>query len=294
MAKKDGLDIIVLPKLNSSALFSVSGRVLAQAKRLQDEKKQDKKAAGLPAVFSKRLNLLRESRKRLSEVLARRPQKKTTTDDPGAVEADNREDRAVSALLTFLEAHAKRPDDKGKSAARVIANVFGDGTKFLNLRYEEQFGEVDARIERIKAEGYDTAIHELGGEAFLADLVEAHRNYGEALGITSGRALREAAPDVAGARADTAAHLRRLVAAIVGFASDSDFEPERTYVADSLLMPIEEIRLRNAKRARTGEESVDEPTDEDEDEVDETVFDDADGEDVTERQEGAAKKPKPR
>lgn len=249
-----GIEWIILPKLNATALSAVIGRVLSEA---EAQKK-------LPADVKERIELLTEAKADLTSKLAKRkPKKKVASDDPKAVEADNEEDKAVGALVTFLEAHAKRKGANAKAAQKVLDEVFGSGTKFLTLRHEEEWGEVEARIVQLDTEGHTETIEKLGGKLFVEDLRVAHKNYGEVLGITSARAAKESAPDVKGARNEAANQLRRLVAAVIGIGSKGDIHAVSAEVATALLAPIYEIRSKNAKRGAGGG-SEDEEGDEEE------------------------------
>lgn len=246
-----GLEWISLPKLNAPALAAVLGRTITQA---NEQKK-------LPADIKERLGLLEEAKAKLTGVLAQR-KRKVTTDAPKTVAADKEEDRTVGALVTFLQAHAKRSTENGNPAQKALNEVFGDGTKFLTLRYEEQWGEVEARIQQLDDDGHSDAIETLGGKAFLDDLRAAHAAYGEALGITVAREGKAASPLVRRAKDEAASQLRRYVAAVVGFGSNDDKKEGCGDVVRALLAPIYEMRTRNSLRG--GGAAEDEETTDDE------------------------------
>ena len=213
------------------------------------------KCLDLLTLLKERVGLLTETKANLTTALAGRTHK-VEADNPKAVEADNEEDRAVGALVTFLQAHAKRTGPKAaktaKVAAKILGAVFGSGTSFLNLRHEEEWGEVEARIEQLDANGYSKQIEQLGGGAFLDDLRTAHKAYGEVLGITTVRDEKVAAPKIGEARDNASEQLRRYVAAVVGYGSRSDQQEANGKVARKLLLPIYEIRGRNNQRGGGG------------------------------------------
>lgn len=245
-----GLEWIILPKLTATGLSAVIGRVIVQA---EEQKK-------LPADIKERAELLGEAKAGLTTALASRV-RKVESDSPKAVEADIEEDRAVGALVMFLEAHAKRPGEKAAKRAgiakKILGAVFGDGTAFLKMNHEDEWGEVEARIEQLDSNGYTEEIESLGGAAFIEDLREAHKNYGEVLGITSAREEKAAAPKIQEAREHAAEQLRRYVATVVGYGAQSDQREATGEVARKLLLPIYEIRARNNQR-RGGSSPVDE------------------------------------
>jgi len=250
-----GLEWIILPKLNASAMSAVIGRIITVAAEQK-----------LPADLKERVGLLTDSKASLTTALAGRTHK-VEDDNPKAIEADNEEDRAVAALVTFLQAHSKRTGPKAaktaKTASKILAAVFGSGTSFLNLRHEEEWGEVEARIEQMDTNGYSKQIEQLGGGAFLDDLRATHKAYGEVLGITSVRDEKAAAPKIGLARDNAAEQLRRFVAAVVGYGSRSDQHEANGEVARKLLLPIYEIRGRNNQRSGGGTGEA-EPAGEDE------------------------------
>lgn len=236
-----GLDLIALPRLGATGVSALLGRMIAQAAA---QKK-------LPAALKQRIELLDGAKTALTGALAKR-KGKVSSDDPKAVEADADEDQAVGALVTFLQAHAKRAGDAGKSAQRVLDAVFSDGTKFLNFRHEDEWGEVEARLQKIDDEGHAEVIAKLGGQGFLDDVRAVHEVYGEVLGITVARTSKDAAPDIRGAQNEAANQLRRYVAAIIGYGANSDIDPAVGEVATALMLPIHEARARNASRGKNG------------------------------------------
>ena len=134
----------------------------------------------------------------------------------------------------------------------MVSAPFSDGTKFLNFRHEDEWGEVEARLQKIDDEGHAEVIAKLGGQGFLDDVRTVHEVYGEVLGITVARTSKDAAPDIRGAQNEAANQLRRYVAAIIGYGSNSDIDPAIGEVATALMLPIHEARARNASRGKNG------------------------------------------
>ncbi len=84
------------------------------------------------------------------------------------------------------------PTDEGKSAASIAAAFFPDGLKFTQLPYKQEWAEADLRLRVLEDKpDYEKTVKKLGGEPFLVHLREAHKEYGDALGVTTARASDE-------------------------------------------------------------------------------------------------------
>src|SRR5262249_53134424 len=99
--------------------------------------------------------------------------------------ADQAIDAAWSGLFDWLTGWSKIPGvAKAKVAQELVTKLFPDGLKFVLLAYKLEWAESDARLLLIKEEKLDAQIGKLGGEEILKALHAAHKEYGEAIGIT--------------------------------------------------------------------------------------------------------------
>lgn len=232
-------DLVQLPRLDAASAVTLVHRLLTLAA-------QHKK---LPAAVEKARKRLQESHGELEAAL--RERLVAPADDPRRAQlADQAEDLALSALYDFLNAYSKLPqsDPAAALADRLLLILYPDGLKFTQLTYAKQWAETSARLQRIAADALHRDLKQLGGEKFLKNLQAAHKEYGEALGVTSPRA--ESAPAAAPVRGP----LQRLQEALrqyvlqVSALADSE-RPATVELATELLAPIGESQSRSARGA---------------------------------------------
>lgn len=84
--------------------------------------------------------------------------------------------------------------EKQAAATEVVKLLFPDGLNFLKLPYVAEHAESQRRLDVIEERGLQATIDDLAGREFLAAVKEAHRAYGEALGITRGVKAEPAQP----------------------------------------------------------------------------------------------------
>lgn len=103
--------------------------------------------------------------------------------------ADTTMDKAVKALHERLVAYEGlvKVNEDTVDAANIVAAVFPKGLEILNLRYREEWAEIDTLLQRIESEKLQKRIGELAGAVFLSNVVASHKAYGEALNITKAK-----------------------------------------------------------------------------------------------------------
>jgi hypothetical protein len=188
----------------------------------------------LPAVIERSRKRLNIAHVALNEVVA--PQ--IAGDTQVKRRADRLIDAAWSAGFDWLSGWCKLPIEKNPHLAEAKALmelVFPDGLSFTKLPYRVEWQESKVRLDAIAREGHEKTFKQLGGGAFLANIVEAQAGYGVALHITV------AAPAEA-----TAAVRVRLVAVLdavrdyvnrVSAHAEPDV-PGSVELAEALLLPL--------------------------------------------------------
>jgi hypothetical protein len=154
--------------------------------------------------------------------------------------ADVAADGAFSMLNDWLAGLARLPDKfpEGQEARRVQSVLFADGLRFTQLPFKKQWAEADARVQRLKQDGLDKVIEQLGGRSLLQNLRETHAAYGEALGIT--RPLAAPSP-ITELREPLLGLREALRGYVLQVMSHADAEPETgAPLADRLLRPLRE------------------------------------------------------
>lgn len=169
-------------------------------------------------------------------------------------------DGVLSGMFDWLYGWSKLPNEpQAKVARSLLAELFPKGLKFTQLPYKLEWSQVEARIVRIDARGLDTKIRQLGGAPFLTQLRKAHKEYGEALGITGVLAVEEPAAGVRDAYDNFLIALRNYVLKVAAHVEPD--EPETGELAAILLAPLHAWRIATAGSARdpSAEEPAPEP-----------------------------------
>lgn len=162
-------------------------------------------------------------------------------------------DNAVGALDQLLQAWARLPDTfpQAQVAAATRQTLFPDGVGFLKLSFEQQWAQIDRRLALIKSAGLDADIAQLGGEVFLTNLEEAHKAYGQALGLT---VVPEAPAVLVALRDPLAAFtsaLRKYVVQVTAYADDD--KPATVALSERLLRPLAAWTSKTPKSAGESE-----------------------------------------
>lgn len=137
-----------------------------------------------------------------------------------------------------------QPDPEGLE--RINNRVFGEGLGFLNCPYKEEWGESETRLRIIREEGGEQVTAKLGATPFLTNVKDAHKNYGEVLGITVPGVTIPPDEDVKSAMVDVRTALRFYATQVA--ATIRAKNPATQERANRLLKPLLE---RNNSRPRT-------------------------------------------
>ena len=163
--------------------------------------------------------------------------------------ADAVVDNAVAALDGFLAAWARLPDSYPESQLALCTRqaLFPDGIGFLRLSSEEQWAQIERRVQILKQEGHAEAIAKLGGAALVKHLLMAQAAYGEALGLTKVTAVPAEPVGLREPLDAFVAALRLYVIKVTAYRDDD--EPETVAQAERLLRPL---LMWSSKAPRSG------------------------------------------
>jgi hypothetical protein len=152
--------------------------------------------------------------------------------------ADVALDATWSALYDVLSGWAKLPDHpQAERAAGLLPQIFPEGVRFVLFVYKLEWAESNTRLLLIKERRLEADLEALGCAPILRRLREAHKEYGDALGVTVPTAgvteaisLRDALDDFSGA-------LREYVVRVT--ASVRRRDPKTSELARVLLAPVQ-------------------------------------------------------
>lgn len=167
---------------------------------------------------------------------------------------DNRCDVVWRAATTRLDGWALLDPERfaeSASARRLKDALELNSLAWLSIRYDQQWAEANRRIKYADEHGLVAELDRLAGTAFWAEIVEAHKAYGEALGITVKRP--DAPQNIA-----VAAPLAALAQAIADYALQlvalkATKDAALRAALPAALRPIDEHRARNARTAAPAE-----------------------------------------
>jgi len=166
-------DLIKLPRVSAN-----EGAVLAL--ELLNEAKAHKK---LPARIDAARKRLEIAHHKLQAALT--PAAGETADTQAQILADRAIDNAWSATSDWLRGWTKLPGDEQAQASALFAVLFPDGLAFTQKPYKIEWQESESRLRAIDEQKLGKTFDALGGDGFLHHLRAEHKNYGEALGVTS-------------------------------------------------------------------------------------------------------------
>ena len=239
-------DVIQLPRLDASGALALGAQLVTAGKAAP---KLPKPLARAYDGIAATLDILRRANADSLPILQ-------TDDTKRAPTADRWVDGVLSGMFDWLYGWSKLPNEpQAKVARSLLAELFPKGLKFTQLPYKLEWSQVEARIVRIDARGLDTKIRQLGGAPFLTQLRKAHKEYGEALGITGVLALEEPAAGVRDAYDSFLIALRNYVLKVAAHVEPD--EPETGELAAILLAPLHAWRIATAGSVR--DPSVEEP-----------------------------------
>jgi hypothetical protein len=205
-------------------------------------------AAGkdLPLAAKRAAKVLRQAVVALqNDWAAQRNAGLTTAEDKRP--ADQRLDRVWAAVGVRLQTLADLPPTlaEAKQATQLYARLFPDGLTFLRLPYERQWAESEQRLTQLADKEMGAAVEKLVGDFVLAELRDAHANYGRVLGITDAKPNAEVAPNLLD-------QLRVLQQAMTSYAlqlvAAAHADPELVTPVRRALRPLDALREAQARR----------------------------------------------
>jgi hypothetical protein len=165
--------------------------------------------------------------------------------------ADLRVDTAWAGLLDRLESYSRLPPGTYPRAARAreLCDIISPNDReWLKFVYESEWAESNKRLGWIDEQGLTKDVNELAGPEFLAEVKDAHAEYGIALAVT------KAAPEVleyklAEPLQSLARSIGRYTLAVVTMADD---DPASIAAVRKALRPVDDYREGQARRAKSG------------------------------------------
>lgn len=168
---------------------------------------------------------------------------------------DFRLDSAWVGLRECIEAKARlEGTEVGERAAKLSTQVFPSGTNFVTASYNEQWAISDAHLVRIDEDELADEIDEIAGPEFLPFIREAHRKFGDAIGV--GETARASVPDSAMVSAANLRLSRAIVnygRVMIGRADLND--PKSVAELKRAMAPLDEYR-RSTFAKRAAEEEI--------------------------------------
>ncbi|NUN53941.1 MAG: hypothetical protein HUU06_14315, partial [Planctomycetaceae bacterium] len=118
-------------------------------------------------------------------------------------------------------------------ARAILADILPQGLAFTRIAHELEWAESEARLAGIAQRKLDLPIRDLGGAPFLDALRDAHRHYGEALGLPHPAHERDQVSD---SLEDFLDALRTYVVRVTAHVDRDD--PATIALAEQLLAPL--------------------------------------------------------
>lgn len=249
------IDLVQLPRLDASGAQTLCTEVLSTAKPILADKAAAKK---IPEGVVEAYEDLAHALDTLNGVVATRLPLAASADPAREKAADVKVDAIWSGLRDVLIGWSKIPGiPEAQIASSLRAMLFPNGLKFTQIAFRLEWAQSNTRIVLIKERGLEPQLKKLGAGKILEQLYEAHREYGEVLGITSPAEVAEPdGPTVREALAELMEALRTFVVRVAGMISKRD--PKRTELAEQLLAPIKSWES-TAARNRAPEAPADAP-----------------------------------
>ena len=221
-------DIIALPTLSAAAAVALGQGLLTAAKA----------QTSLPTWIVMRMAALESVHSALHQTLSQKPQ--PTPDLQCARSADLAEDQAWSTLHDWLAAWSKLRSSGADHARAIYAILFPTRLRFTQLPSKLEWAEADARLARMARDGFNVELEKLGGKPILDQLRQAHRAYGDALGITA-EGQDPTTATVRNLLQTFTTTLRAYVLAVTAHADPTD--PASLALTDSLLAPLHRSQI---------------------------------------------------
>jgi hypothetical protein len=205
----------------------------------------------LPPSIDSALSDLGDSRKALARVAQLRLQE-DSADTGRRVAADRVLDNVWGGAESWCQGFLRLPltpqSEPFIESARILSDkLFADGLKFIQLRFRVQWFESQNRIDIIDELGLERHFEVLGGRIYLDMLREAHKEYGDALGITD-RDEPVDLPSLRDALDVFRSDLRRYVVRVIAYVEPK--QPATQELADDLLVPLRQWRAASSSPPR--------------------------------------------
>lgn len=244
--------LVQLPRMNAEGCSAVGTKCVTVGRATK----------GLRGDVRDTLDELAESNDALRAALRARLRNASATGEDTQV-ADVVIDRAWGSFHSWLDGwrgcrYTKDPE----AVAALFAQVFSDGRSFLLLPYEQEWTASNTRLELLAQSETRALVHKLGGEPFLRDLQDAHKEYGRVLGITVATPPSPSSTDddpaVREAYEQSLAALRSYVLAVSH--TTSRMKSGGAELAARLLAPVNDWAPPTGKATQTAGEPVPAPT----------------------------------
>ncbi len=223
-------DLIQLPRLGAAEAAVLITQLLTAA----EAQAKAAKGKALPPPIERSCGRLTTAHVALDGVVT--PQ--AAGDTKAKRNADRWIDSAWSASFDWLSGWCKLPPEKNPYLAEskaLMALVFPDALGFTKLPYRVEWQQSKTRLEAIARDGHDKTFKQLGGAAFLANLIEAQEGYGSALNITVPIEV-EATGEVRARLSEALAAVRDYVNRVAAYAEPD--VPGSDELAEALLLPL--------------------------------------------------------
>jgi hypothetical protein len=213
--------LIALPKAAPASVKHAARAMRAQAVALQDACTAQRSADKTPATRSAR-------------------------------EVDNEADAlhgAIKRRLGDYEIVSARHPDVAARARDLSAKLYPEKSDITHGTHLAQWQETELWFGTLAEGDNDAALRALVGAPFVDALRATHVEYGEAVGTTKPRAAEAPKVDVAGPLTALLNAIQDLALQLVAAANEGSASDELRKAARAALVPIDEVREANARRA---------------------------------------------
>lgn len=172
--------LVTIPRCTALTLYTMVQEACDTAQEEKD--KLAAKGKTFPEALELILGRLKEAHTQLGALMA-----PSTEASSGTREADNAVDNAWGALYEFLHSWLRSGPEvcPVHSGVEALMNlIFSDGKTFLQLDYKSEWAQSDLRLNTLKTSPHIETVQALGGLPLVNGIENAHRKYGEVLGIT--------------------------------------------------------------------------------------------------------------
>jgi hypothetical protein len=234
--------LVVLPRLDADSALALWQALQAEAEAAKKLPKVLQPA--WQGVASAGNTLFQAARSRFMDSGRATPSERRAAD--GVV------DNVVGALDDYLAAWMRLVGTpEAQIATSVRQTLFPDGLGFLNFTYEQEWAQIDRRLDLIKSEGLDKQIATLGGTTFVTQLQKAHQAYGKALALTTVQPTPAETATLGEALQAFASALRRYVIKVTAYGDEAEAAPAE--LAERLLRPLAAWSSKSYKTSDAGE-----------------------------------------